>query len=147
LSGDVLLDGAARRMRALTGCDGCRITLGERTANSNRAGFTLGDLELKGVPAIVADSGAQPVPIFPGKPADRAIRSALLKSLSAAEAEAMRGHGVGSLMSVPIGLHSQTLGVMHCGSRAPRRPNFEVHGAAELFGQMFAFCLEIDKQR
>ena len=40
LSGEALLDGAARRLRALTGCDGCVITLGELSASSNRGSFT-----------------------------------------------------------------------------------------------------------
>src|ERR687893_748448 len=56
LEGEALLDGAARRMRALTGADGCRITIGERTARSDRSGFSLANLApMPGVPSIVAD--------------------------------------------------------------------------------------------
>ena len=64
--GAALLDGAARRMRALTGCDGCRISLGESSATSDRGGFSVGKLGTpSGLPAIVADTEAPPVPIFP----------------------------------------------------------------------------------
>jgi light-regulated signal transduction histidine kinase (bacteriophytochrome) len=148
LGGDALLEGAARRLRALTGCDGCRITVGDRVADSNRGSFSLPDLASIGeLPAIVADTSAEPVAIFPRKPSDRAPASALLKAPLPAARPALRAHGIGSLMSVPICIRGKVLGLMHCGSRSPRKVNLELHGAAELFGQMFALRLEIDKLR
>jgi light-regulated signal transduction histidine kinase (bacteriophytochrome) len=146
--GDALLDSAARRLRALTGCDGCRIVVGDRRADSNRGSFSLPDLGSIGeLPAIVADTSAEPVGIFPRKPSDRAPASALLREPSPAALAALRTHGIGSLMSVPICTRGEVLGRMHCGSRSPRKVNLELHGAAELFGQMFALRLEIDKLR
>ena len=146
LSGDALLEGAARRLRALTGCDGCRITLGDRTANSDRSGFSLGELPL-GLPTIVADAQAEPIGIFPRKPNDRALSSALLKAPPGAALHSLGNQGIRSLMSVPICVRDNALGLMQCGWRNPRKPNLELHGAAELFGQMFALRLEIDRLR
>ena len=147
LRGAALLDGAARRMRALTGCDGCQISLGESSATSDRGRFSVGKLgALPGLPAIVADTEASPVAIFPRKPRG-AIASALLKSPSPAALEALRARGIRSLVSVPICVRNRALGMMQSGSRTPRAPNLELHGAAELFGQMFALRLEIDRLR
>ncbi len=146
LSGDALLDGAARRLRALTGCDGCRITLGDRTASSDRAGFSLGELE-RDLPTIIADAQAEPIGIFPRKPRDQAPPSALLKSGSPGALKALGNQGIRSLMTVPICVRNEALGVMQCGWRNARKPNLELHGAVELFGQMFALRLEIDRLR
>jgi light-regulated signal transduction histidine kinase (bacteriophytochrome) len=146
LSGDALLNGAARRLRALTGCDGCRIALGERAANSDRSGFTLGELG-SGLPTIVADAEAGPVGIFPHKPNDRSLSSALLKAPSSAALQALSDQGIRSLMTVPICVRNNALGGMQCGWRNARKPNLELHGAVELFGQMFALRLEIDRLR
>jgi hypothetical protein len=146
LSGDELLEGAARRMRALTGCDGCRISLGDRSADSDRFGFTLGDLSSAAdLPAIIADTAAEPVGIFPRKPKDRALAPALLTSPSPVQLQTLADRGIRALMNVPIRTRHESLGMMQCGWRAARKPNFELHGAAELFGQMFALRLEIDR--
>ncbi len=146
LGGDALLEGAARRLRALTGCDGCRITLGEREAVSDRSGFSLGELP-PGLPTIIADAQAEPVGIFPRRPDDRDLCSALLKAPTSAALQALGDQGIRSLMTVPICVRDNALGVMQCGWRTPRKPNLELHGAAELFGQMFALRLEIDRLR
>lgn len=146
LRGDALLESAARRLRALTGCDGCRITVGNRSADSNRGSFSLPDLAPIGeLPAVVADTSAQTVAIFPRKPNDRALAAALLKAPSPATLPTLQAHDIGSLMSVPICIRGKVLGLMHSSSRSPRKVNLEMHGAAELFGQMFALRLEIDK--
>ena len=148
LSGHALLEGAARRMRALTGCDGCRISLGERTASSDRGPSGLGDLpDVSMLPAILADTEAEGVDIFPRKPNDGAVASALLKSPSQHAIETLRGLGIRSLINVPICVRDSALGFMQCAWKTPRKPNLEMHGAAELFGQMFALRLEIDRLR
>jgi light-regulated signal transduction histidine kinase (bacteriophytochrome) len=135
-------------MRALTGCDACQVTLGNRSATSDRGGVSVGMLgSPPGLPPIVADTDAEPVAIFPRKPNDGAIASALLKSPSPEALRALRDQGVRSLFTVPICVRDKALGVMRCGSRSARKPNFELHGAAELFGQMFALRLEIDRLR
>jgi hypothetical protein len=38
-------------------------------------------------------------------------------------------------------------GEFRCDSRAPREPSFELHAAAELFAQLFAMRLRIDRLR
>jgi len=144
LSSDALLEGAARRMRALSGSDGCRIAVGERTATSDRGGFSLGNLG-DDLPAIVADTSAEPVSIFPRKPNGGVIASALMRSPSPTTLQALREQGIRSLMTVPICARNRALGVMQFGSRSPRKPNLELHGAAELFGQMLALRVEIDR--
>ena len=146
LSGDALLEGAARRLRALTGCDGCRISVGERTADSDRSGFSLGE-PAAGLPTIIADAAAESVGIFPRKAGDRALSSALLKAPTPAARQALGAQGIGALMTVPICVRNAELGLMQCGWRSAARPNFELHGATELFGQMFALRLEIDRLR
>jgi light-regulated signal transduction histidine kinase (bacteriophytochrome) len=151
LSGKALLEGAARRVRALSGCDGCVITLSgeaaERAASSNRGGFTLGNGARIAGPPIIADTSAEPVAVFPRKPKDRAIGAALMKAPSSAMLQDLSGRGIGSLVSVPIGFQGKSLGVIQCGWRSARKPNFELHGAVELFGQMFALRMEIDRLR
>ncbi|MBA2466151.1 MAG: GAF domain-containing protein [Sphingomonas sp.] len=147
LSGKALLDSAARRMRALTGCDGCRIALGEAMASSYRGSFTLGDgLGLPG-PAIITDTEAETVPIFPSRAKDSAIAAALLKSPPDAVVRQLRDLGARSLLNVPIDYQGETVGVIQCAWRSAREPNFELHGAAELFGQMLALRLDIDRLR
>ncbi len=148
LRGEALIDGAARRLRALTGCDGCRITIGKRTALSDRYGFSFGTLpDLPGLPAIVVDTAAEPIPVFPRKRDGRATASALLKSPTPVMRQALHDREIRSLMTIPICVRNKALGIMQCGSRSPRKANFELHGAVELFGQMLALRLEIDTLR
>src|SRR5918993_5616622 len=72
-SGTALLDAAARRMRALTGHDRCTIVHGDRTAHSSRAAAAMTADAAPDLPAIVADTAAGSVPIFPRRPDDRSI--------------------------------------------------------------------------
>jgi light-regulated signal transduction histidine kinase (bacteriophytochrome) len=144
--GEALLDGAARRMRALTGCDHCLVVCGERSAHSSR-GSASAPGAIPELPAIVADTAAAPVPIFPRKPGDGAIANALLRSPSAASLQHLRDQGIASAISVPLSLDGQPSGVIRCQSASAIEPSFEVHAAAELFAQMFALRLEIDRLR
>lgn len=139
LSGDGLLEGAARRMRALTGFDAVCISLGGRRTESRR-GNGSGQGSVSGLPAIVADVVAAPVPIYPRRADDRAAAAALLRSPSPAQREALRAAGIGSTMRVPL----PGDGCFECESQSARSPSFELHAAAELFAQMFALRLEND---
>jgi hypothetical protein len=65
------------------------------------------------------------------------VNAALMKadklgSLREAEVRAMMRVGFGG-------------GEFRCDSRRPREPRLEVHAAAELFAQLFAMRLEIDR--
>ena len=145
--GDALLDGAARRVRALTGYDRCMLVAGDRSAESSRGQALAGRAAIPGLPAIVADTSAEPVPIFPRKPDDRSIASALLCSPPADALRLLQDRGFGSAMSVPLGSAGEPSGIIQCGSRLSRAPNFELHAATELFAQMLALRLDLDRLR
>jgi light-regulated signal transduction histidine kinase (bacteriophytochrome) len=144
---DPLLKEAARRMRALTGCDRSLVVCQERSAESSRGRSSTPASAIPDLPAIVADTAAAPVPIFPRKPGDRSIANALLRSPSADSLQRLRDQGVGSAMSVPLTLEGRPAGVIQCASRSAREPSFELHAAAELFSQMLALRLEVDRLR
>ena len=148
--GEALLEAAARRIRALTGCDRslvlCRDEAGERTAHSSR-GRGADSGPLPDLPAIVADTAAAAVPLFPRRPGDRAIARALLRSPSAEALQQLREQGFASAISVPLCFEGRELGVIQCLSRSARAPNLEMHSAAELFAQLLALRLEVDRLR
>jgi light-regulated signal transduction histidine kinase (bacteriophytochrome) len=49
-------------------------------------------------------------------------------------------------LSIPFAV-DEISGEFRCESRSTRPPNFELHAAAELFAQLFAMRLEIDRIR
>ena len=150
LRGDKLLEAAARRVRALAGCDWAllvhRDQSGERSVHSSRAG--VGDPELvRDLPAIVADSAAAPVPIFPRKGGDKSIARALLRAPTEQGLRRLQERSVGSAITVPLSLGGQQPGVIQCQNRTGRAPNLELHAAIELYAQLLAMRLEIDRLR
>ena len=146
-SGTALMEGAARRLRALTGYDRCSVVCEGRSAHSSRGGSSTTVDTITDLPAMITDTGDAPVPIFPRRPDDRSIVRALLRSPSGATLQMMRDQGIGSAMTVPLVFEGQPTGHIRCESRAPREPGFELHAAAELFAQMLALRLEIDRLR
>jgi hypothetical protein len=138
-SGDALLEGGARRMRALTGYDRVTLFLGERRAESSRGAYSSPAEPTPHLPMLIADTEADGVALFPRESDDRSIESALMKS---ADFQPLRDAGVRSVMRVRF-----NGGEFRCDSRRPREPNFEVHAAAELFAELFAMRLEIDRLR
>jgi len=145
-TGPALMEGAARRLRALTGYDQCSIVCGDRTAHSSRASSS-DTANIADLPGIVADTTDVPVPIFPRRPGDRSVARALLRSPSTDSLQQLRVHEICSTMSVPVTLDGQAFGRIRCESRSPIQPNFELHAAAELFAQMLALRLEVDRLR
>ncbi len=141
--GEALLEAAARRVRALTGHDRCVVACGGGRAESSRDGVSASVSATADLPGIVADTRTDPVPIFPRKPGDRSGTRALLRSPSSESLQRLRDHGIGSTMSLPLASD----GVIHCESRSARAPDFELHAAVELFAQMLALRLEIDRLR
>ena len=135
-----MLDGAARRMRALTGFDRATLSLSESRVESSRS--KLPELAIAGeLPAIVADCASDPVPLFPRQEDDRQIERALLRSPSAEQLDQLRAAGARSVISVPIIRDGQAIGDFRCDNRIARPPSFELHAAAELFAQVFAMHL------
>ena len=136
--GKSMLDGAARRMRALTGFDHVVLSLGEQRVESSRGKHLApsigGDL-----PAIVAESSAKPVQLFPRS--DKGIECALFRSPAPKQLDELRAAGVESALRIPVVRGGETLGQFQCYNRTARPPSFEQHAAAELFAQMFGMLL------
>jgi light-regulated signal transduction histidine kinase (bacteriophytochrome) len=148
-SGEALLEAGARRMRALTGYDRVTVLVGRSKASSSRSGvpFRSGaNATLSaGFPALVADSLAPPVPVFPRRDDGGAAAAALLRTPSASQKEELGERGFASTMRVPVKQGGETIGEFRLAHTTPRPPSFELHAAAELFAQMFAMRLEIDR--
>jgi light-regulated signal transduction histidine kinase (bacteriophytochrome) len=143
--GQSLLDNGARRMRALTGYDRVRLVCGDMFAESSRGALQQGSAPAD-TPMIVADSQSRSVPIFPREPEDRSIQQALMRSSDAASIATLRDQGVRASLRVRFSVDGIT-GEFTCDSRTPREPCLELHAAAELFAQLFAMRLEIDRLR
>jgi light-regulated signal transduction histidine kinase (bacteriophytochrome) len=145
-SGQTLLDGGARRMRALTGYDRVTLTCGEHRAESSRGAFrAAADLSAK-VPPIVSDIDAPITEIFPRRLEDTSIAAALVSAPSSQSIEQLRSEGVRACLRVPFAV-DDVKGEFRCDSRSPRPAHLELHAAAELFAQLFAMRLEIDRFR
>lgn len=143
-SGKALLDGGARRMRALTGYDRVTLACGDERAESSRGAFPAPARISDKVPAILADVDASSVAIFPRRSEDTSAADALMCSPVADALEELRREGVRSTMRVCFSVDDITC-EFRCDSRTHRKPHFELHAAAELFAQLFAMRLEIDR--
>lgn len=142
--GQALLDNGARRMRALTGYDRVTLVCGERRAQSTRGQFPGEGAAGDGVPMIVADTHASPVPLFPAAGRDTAVGEALMRSCSLSALETLDREGVRACLRVPFEVDGIE-GEFRCDNRVARKPNFELHAAAELFAQLFAMRMEIEE--
>jgi hypothetical protein len=142
--GQALLDGGARRMRALTGCDRVTLLCGEQRAESSRGAFSgPADMESQ-LPAIVVDAQAEGVALFPRDTGAEPIGDALMGSPDRASLDTLIATGARSILRVPFTADGMDC-EFRCECRTPRDPSFELHAAAELFGQLFALRLEIDR--
>ena len=142
--GQALLDNGARRMRALTGYDRVTLVWGEQRAESSRSAFAspadLGD----SLPVILADVEAAPVPIFPRAADESAAGEALMRACDREARQTLIEQGVRSALRIPFTADG-TAGEFRCDCRTARRSSLELHGAAELFAQLFSMQLEIDR--
>ncbi len=142
--GDALLDNAARRMRALTGYDRVTLLRGDKRVESNRgalSGSSAADID---VPTIVTDSEAQAVALFPRDDDDISVENALLCTCSAETRAKLQASEIRACLRIPF-KSDGIEGEFRCENRTPREPSFELHAAAELFAQLFAMSLEIDR--
>jgi light-regulated signal transduction histidine kinase (bacteriophytochrome) len=144
--GQSLLDNGARRMRALTGYDRVTLVCGDQRAESSRGAFPRVAPSGVGVPIIVADCEAQDVAVYPRDADDSSVAAALMRSCGADALERLRHEGVRACLRIPFSVDG-IAGEFRCDSRTPRDPHFELHAAAELFAQLFAMRLEIDRLR
>lgn len=134
-----MMEGAARRMRALTGFDRAVLVLGGDMVESSRSKRP--ELEVTGeLPPIVANSADEPVGLFPHN--DEPIEQALLRSPTHRQLEELRAVGVASALRVPVVRKGDAIGYFQCDNRVARAPSFELHAAAELFAQIFGMLLK-----
>ena len=143
-SGQALLDNGARRMRALTGYDRVTLVCGEQRAESSRGAFAAAENAGGELPVIVSDSSADAVALYPGDADESSVGSALMRACVSSERERLIDAGVRACLRVPFSVDGIS-GEFRCDSRSPREPGFELHAAAELFAQLFAMRLEIDR--
>lgn len=144
--GQALLEGGARRMRALTGYDRVTLVCGDHRAESSRGAFSAPAGLEDGLPYIVADVDSAPIPLFPRDMAESSAEAALLSSGTASRLDQLRREGVRSILRVPFSVDDIS-GEFRCDCRNAQEPSFEMHAAAELFAQLFAMRLEIDRFR
>jgi light-regulated signal transduction histidine kinase (bacteriophytochrome) len=142
-SGQSLLEAACRRMRALTGYDRVTLTHGDQRAESSRGSFT-SPADPEELPIIVADAGSPGVGIYPRHTEDASARDALLRSPSEEQRSKLRANGIAAILRIPFSAAGANCEFC-CESRSPQLPSFELHAAAELFAQMFALRLELDR--
>lgn len=139
-----LLNGAARRMRALTGFDRVTVTVANgskrSTAESSRNSYSSPDLP-GNLPWIVEDSRADGIPLFPRDEGSSAANQALLRCPDTAQLQALRSHAIASVLNVPLIQDGEVIGRFHCENRSMRQPHFELQAAAELFAQIVAMKL------
>jgi light-regulated signal transduction histidine kinase (bacteriophytochrome) len=148
-SRETLIESGARRFRALTAFDRVTFLAGETKATSSRTGvpFSAGANATlsNGFPPLVCDSNCVPVPVFPRQETDAAVGAALLRGPSAEQKAELHERGFAATMRLPVMLDGAKIGEFRCAHVTPRPPNFELHAAAELFAQMFAMRLEVER--
>ena len=142
-TGRALLEGGARRMRALTGYDRVTLIYGGDRIESSRGALQMTAHDLDGFPTIVADAAAPAVGIYPRDAADTSSEAGLLRGLTPAEERILADSGVRAILRVPFSCQGEA-GEFVCESRSARPVNFEIHAAAELLAQMFSMTLRID---
>jgi hypothetical protein len=140
--GQPLLDGAARRMRALTGYDRVTLRCGDRRAESSRGALSSA-ADPTDLPIIIADVEAESVGIFPREVDESSTSSALLRAPSPEQRQKLLDLGIRAIARVPFEMDGVACNFC-CESRKQEDPSFELHAAAELYAQMFALRLELD---
>ncbi|HEX5238967.1 MAG TPA: hypothetical protein VFW39_10970 [Sphingomicrobium sp.] len=145
-SAQALLDGGARRMRALTGYDRVTLVCGDKRAESSRGGFDRPADLRQALPPVIADTRAGAVSIFPRQTDETSVDGALFCAPVPSASETLQVAGIGSVLRIPFSSEIFS-GTFQCDSRTPCEPRLELHAAAELFAQLFAMQLEIDRLR
>lgn len=102
-------------------------------------------LYLRNIFRVIADIGAEPVPLLSAGEApvvalDQSL--CLLRAVSPIHIEYLRNMGVGASLSISIVVEGQLWGLFACHHHAARLPGLAMRTTAELFGQLFSFMLE-----
>jgi hypothetical protein len=142
--GQALLDNGARRMRALTGYDRVTLSWGEGGSESTRGAFEAGVTAGEDLPIILADASAGAIPLFPRGEEESSACDALMRACGSEARTRLEQRGILACLRVPF-TSEGIAGEFRCDSRRAREPNFELHAAAELFAELFAVRLEIDR--
>ncbi len=142
LSGQALLDAAARRMRALTGYDRVTLDWAGQRADSSRGNFTGPARPLDDLPPILGDCDGAAVGLLPQGRGNQAALAALLRAPFDLARAGLREQEVRAALRVAFTAAGQK-GEFRADSRTPRTPSFELHAAAELFAQIFAMRAEM----
>ncbi|MGE5564361.1 MAG: hypothetical protein ACM3ZV_13795 [Bacillota bacterium] len=142
--GQALLDNGARRMRALTGYDRVTLVWGDRRAESSRGAFDAAATDGADLPVILSDADAEVIALFPRDEAESSACDALLRACDRGTRAQLSRSGVRACLRIPFEADGID-GEFRCDSRRAREPSFELHAAAELFAQLFAMRLEIDR--
>ena len=147
-SGKDLMESAARRMRALTGFDRVTFLKGRYKATSSRSGVPFppgANASLSAhLPMLISDQHAQPVPIFPRGP-QLGTAHALFRAPTPKECAALADRSIASTMRVPVSIDGKQLAEFRCAHVTARKPSLEMQAAAELFAQMVAMRLVMEK--
>src|SRR4051794_3750351 len=98
-AGQALLDGGARRMRALTGYDRGTLTCGDRRAESSR-GALGGPVDPANLPIVVADTEGQAVGLFPREADNSAAHAAILRAPGETDRHELHGQGIRSMLQI-----------------------------------------------
>jgi len=150
-SGSALLDSAARRLRALTAFDRVTLLIGGAKATSSRTGVPFrvdANASLSDdLPELVSDGAGAETPIFPREDKNSEIAKALLRAPTADQVAELNERGFASTMRVPVKIDGEKIGEFRLAHTKARLPSLELHAAAELFAQMFAMRLELDRVR
>lgn len=144
--GQALLEAGARRMRALTGYDRVILRWGTERAESSRGLFSAPPDEQALLPSIVTNVSSEPVAIYPRQSTGSATQQALLFSCNDDARHSLSRAGVRASLCLSFVTRGQT-GQFRCESRVPRPASIELHAAAELFAEMFALRLQVDRSR
>lgn len=144
--GQALLDNGARRMRALTGYDRVTLVCGDARAESSRGSFNAGADPEDALPVMVSDANAASVALFPREVEESSAVGALMRGCGERARAALNSQGVRASLRIPFSCEG-IAGEFRCDSRSAKEPSFELHAAAELFAQLFAMQLQIDRLR
>ena len=142
LTGQPLLDAAARRMRALTGFDRVTLLWASERAESSRGGFATPARPLPGLPPMVADRAAPEVGLFPASAGGSAADAALLRAPPPPARTGLAEQGIAASLSMPFSAAGKD-GEFRADSLTSHHVSLELHAAAELFAQMFAMRAEM----
>ena len=99
--GQALLDGGARRMRALTGYDRVTLSCGERRSESSRGPFA-SPSDASDLPDIIVDTAGNGVPVFPRQVDETSVGEALLRDPDQSQRRKLEGQGVKAILRVPF---------------------------------------------